>query len=99
MKAWAPWSEVIASSQNSMRLEQLTLCTPLTIGATKEHDLDPRPYSNIDHPSVLVHEMMTIEPGENPSRKFTWKPTVWISHIIGRSHDDLFPMQVWETWF
>ena len=48
MKAWAPWSEVIASSQNSRMLDQLTLRTPLTIAATKEQDLDPRPSSNID---------------------------------------------------
>ena len=71
MKAWAPWTEVIASSQNSRMLEQLTLRTPLTIDATKEQDLDPRPCSNIEHPSVLAHEMMKIEPGEKPSRKLT----------------------------
>ena len=46
-----------------------------------------------------AHEMMAIEPGEKPSRKFTWKPTAWISHIMCRSHDDRFPMTVWETWF
>ena len=33
--------------------------------------------------------MMSIEPGEKPSRKLTWKPTAWISHIMCRSHDDL----------
>ena len=42
---------------------------------------------------------MAIEPGENPSRKVTWKPTVWISHIMCRSHDDRLPMPVWEEWF
>ena len=46
-----------------------------------------------------AHEMMAIEPGEKPSRKLTWKPTAWIRHIIRRSHDDRFPMPVWETWF
>jgi hypothetical protein len=71
MKARAPWSEVMASSQNSRMLEQLTLRTPLTIDATKEQDLDPRPCSYIEHPSVLAHEMMKIEPGEKPSRKLT----------------------------
>ena len=36
---------------------------------------DPRGFNN-DHPSeaVLVHEMMVIEPGENPTRVLTWKP-------------------------
>ena len=55
--------------------------------------------SNIEHPSVLAHEMMAIEPGEKPSRKLTWKPTAWISHIMRRSHDDRLPMPVWEAWF
>ena len=65
----------------------------------KEQDLEPRPYSNIEHPSVLTHEMMTIEPGENPSRNLMWKPRVWFSHIMCRSHDDRLPMSVWETSF
>ncbi len=39
----ASWSEVIAFSQNSRMLDQLTLHTPLTIDVTKEQDLDPRP--------------------------------------------------------
>ena len=99
MKTWVSWSEVISSSQNSRMLEQLTLLTPLTIDVTKEQDLDPRPCSNIDHPSVLAHEMMAIEPGEKPSRKLTWKPTAWISHIMCRSHDDRLPIPIWETWF
>jgi hypothetical protein len=42
---------------------------------------------------------MVIEPGEKPSRKLTWKPTVWIRHIIRRSHYDRLTMSVWETWF
>ena len=99
MKAWEPWSEVIASSKDSRMLEKLTLRTPLTIDATKEQDLKPRPCSNNDHPSVLAHEMMAIEPDEKPSRKLTWKPTEWISHIMCRSHDDHLPMPIWETWF
>jgi hypothetical protein len=99
MKAWAPWTEVIAFSQNSRMLEQLTLRTPLTIDASKEQHLDSRPCSNIEHPSVLAHEMMAIESGEKPSRKLIWKPTAWISHIVRRSHDDRLPMLVWEAWF
>ena len=42
---------------------------------------------------------MVIEPGEQPSRKLTWKPTAWISHIMRRSHDDRIPLPVWEVWF
>ena len=68
MKAWTPWSEVITSSQNSRMVEQLILLTPLTIDATKEQDLDPRSCSNIEHPFVVSHEMMVIEPGEKSSR-------------------------------
>ncbi len=30
---------------------------------------------------------------------FTWKPIVFIRHIQPRSHDDRFPMPLWETWF
>ena len=41
--------------------------TPLTIFSTIEQDLNPRPFVVNDHPSVLVDEMMTIEPGENPT--------------------------------
>ena len=80
-------------------LEQLTLHTPLTIDATKAQDLNPGSCSNIEYPSVLAHEMMTIEPGEQTSCKVTWKPTTWISHIMCRSHDDRLPLQVWESWF
>jgi hypothetical protein len=43
--------------------------------------------------------MMTIETGEKPSGKLTWKPTVWIRHIMCRSHDDRLTMSVWEVWF
>ena len=82
MKKWLPWTTILGSSSNARMLEQLTLCTPLTIDATKAQDLNPGPCSNIDYPSVLSHEMMVIESGEQPSRKLTWKPTVWISDII-----------------
>jgi hypothetical protein len=43
--------------------------------------------------------MMAIEPGEKPTHMLTWKTTVFISHIQSRSHDDLFPIPLWETWF
>jgi hypothetical protein len=58
---------------------------------TSEQDLNPRPGEVNDHPSVLVHEMMVIEPGEKPTHMFTWKTTVFLSHIQSRSHDDRFP--------
>ena len=80
-------------------LEQLALGTPLTIHATNEQDLNPRPCTVNDHPSVLVHEMMVIDPGENPTLILTWKPAVLISHIMSRSHNDSFPIPLWETWF
>jgi hypothetical protein len=99
MKKWLPWTTILGSSSNARMLEQLTLRTPLTIDATKAQDLNPGPCSNIEYPSVLAHEMMAIEPGEQPSRKLTWKPTAWISHIMCRSHDDRIPLPFWEAWF
>ena len=80
-------------------LEQLTLRTPLTIDTTKTQDLNPRPCSNNEYPSDSTHEMMVIESGEKPSRKLTWKPTVWISHIMYRPPDDRLPLPICEVWF
>ena len=80
-------------------LEQLALRTPMTFHVTSEQDLNPRSCPVTDHPSVLVHEMMVIEPGENPTRMVTWKSTTFIRHILSRSHDDHFPIPLWETWF
>ena len=80
-------------------LAQLALHTPLTIHATNEQALNPRPCTVNDHPSVLAREMMVIEPGEKPMHMLTWKPTVFISHIMPRSNDDHFPVPpLWETW-
>jgi hypothetical protein len=64
-----------------------------------EQDLNPRPYTVNDHPSVLSHEMMVIDPGEKPTRILTWKTTAFLSHIQPRSHEDRFPLPRWETWF
>jgi hypothetical protein len=80
-------------------LEQLALRTPKTFHATSEQDLNSRPCEVNDHPSVLTHEMMTIETGENPTLMITWKITAFISHIQPRSHDDRLPIPLWETWF
>jgi hypothetical protein len=66
---------------------------------TRFESENPRPYSVNDHPSVLAHEMMVIEPGEKPTLILTWTPTVFISGIQSRSHDDHFPIPLWETWF
>jgi hypothetical protein len=30
---------------------------------------------------------------------FTWKTTDFLSHIQPRSHEDRFPIPLWETWF
>jgi hypothetical protein len=43
--------------------------------------------------------MMAIEPGENPTQMLTWKTTSFNSHIQSRSHDDHFPIPLWETGF
>ena len=43
--------------------------------------------------------MLALEPAENPTRMLTWKPTAFLSHIQPRSHDDPFPIPLWETWF
>ena len=50
-------------------IEQLTRHTQFTIDSTTEGSRltgDPRPSSNNEYPSVLDHEMMTIESGEQP---------------------------------
>jgi hypothetical protein len=59
----------------------------MTFHTTVEQYLNPRACVVNDHPSVLAHEMMTIEPGEKPTLMLTWKPTDFIS----RSHSDRFP--------
>jgi hypothetical protein len=40
----------------------------MTFHSTSEQDLNPRSDTVNDHPSVLSHEMMVIDPGENPTR-------------------------------
>jgi hypothetical protein len=65
-------------------LEQLVLHTPKTFHATIEQDLNPRPCEVTDHPSVLAHEMMVIEPGENPTLILTWKTITFLSLILAK---------------
>jgi hypothetical protein len=103
MSAWPLWKTNIDNASNTRistwMLEQLALRTPKTFHTTIEQDLNPRPCTVNDHPSVLAHEMMTIEPGEKPTHMLTWKTTAYLSHIQPRSHDDRFPISLWETWF
>ncbi len=103
MNAWPLWKTNIDNVSNtriSTRiLEQLALRTPKTFHTTIEQDLNPRPCTVNDHPSVLAHEMMVIEPGEKSTLMLTWKTTVFLSHIQPRSHEDRFPIPLWETWF
>jgi hypothetical protein len=36
---------------------------------------------------------------EKPTCILTWKSTDFINNIMPRSHDDRFPIPLWETWF
>jgi hypothetical protein len=90
----------VSNTRISTRMvDQLALHTPKTFHETIEQDLNSRPCTVNDHPSVLAHEMMVIEPGEKPTCILTWKTTSLLSHIQPRSHEDHFPIPLWETWF
>ena len=80
-------------------LQQLASHKQQTIKPTRVQDLDPSPYDDNAHESVLVHEMATIEPSEIPSRTLTWKPLTFLSHIKCRSNDDRFSVSQWESFF
>ena len=45
--------------------------------------------------------MAAIEPGDGkiPTRKLTWKPLGFLSHIKCRTIDDRFALALWEVWF
>ena len=58
MRAWEPWTTIIATSQNTRILDHLAFRNPLTIQAKNEQDLNPRPCATNALPSVLAHEMM-----------------------------------------
>ncbi len=94
-----PFALLYSAANKNKNIEQLVLRTPKTFHVTIEQDLNPRPSSVNDHPSVLEYEIMTIEPGENPTHILTWKTTVFLRHIQSRSHEDRFPIPLWETWF
>jgi hypothetical protein len=95
MRAWPLWKTNIDNTSNTRistwMLDQLDLPTPKTFHTTSEQDLNPRPCTGNYHPSVLTHEMMEIEPGENPTCMCAWKTTSFIRNIQPRSHDDRFP--------
>jgi hypothetical protein len=80
-------------------LQRLALHTEQITKLTSTQDLDPRPLSNNDHPSVLPFEIYAIEPGEPPSRSLSWKPLGFLSHIKRRTNSDRFPLSLWEVWF
>jgi hypothetical protein len=71
------------------------------IPVTSIQDLNPRPYADNVHTSVLSFEMTDVEPGDGdiPIRKLTWKPLGWLNHIKRRTIDDHFPLTLWEVWF
>ncbi len=99
MKKWEPWETNMRKSNNSRILQHLTLHTQQITKATSTQDLDPRPLTNNDHPSVLPFEMYVIEPGEPPSRSLSWKPLGFLSHTKRRTNSDRFPLSLWEVWF
>ena len=55
-------------------LQQLAFHAQQTVQATIP------PCADNAHASVLPHEMMVIEPGENPTRTLTWKPLACLRH-------------------
>jgi hypothetical protein len=54
-------------------IHQLVFHVPKIISATSIQDLNPRPYADNAHTSVLPFERQTIEPGDGeiPTRKLT----------------------------
>jgi hypothetical protein len=99
MKKWEPWETNMRKSNNSRMLHQLAFHTQQIIKATSTQDLDPRPLSNNDHPSVLPFEMYVIESGEPPTHLLNWKSLGFLSHIKRRTIGDRFPISLWEVWF
>ena len=82
-------------------LQQLAFHAQKIIPATNVQDLNPRPYADNVHASVLPFKMAAIEPGDGeiPTRKLAWKPLGFLSHINRRTIDDRFPLALWEVWF
>ncbi len=91
MRNWEVWKTNIEKSNNHRILQLLGFHAQQTVQDTSAQDLDPRPCADNVHTSVLHHEMMTIEPGENPTRTLTWKPLAYLRHVKCRTNDDRFP--------
>jgi hypothetical protein len=87
MKNMEVWEDNIKKTTNKRMLEQMTLHEPQTIKVTSTQDLDPLPLANNNHPSVLSHEMYTLDPGEPPSHTLSWKPLGFLSHVKCRTND------------
>ncbi len=73
--------------------------TQQIIKSTSTQDLDPLPWVNNDHVSVLPFETYVLEPGEPPSRTLNWNPLGFLSHIKRRTNDDRFPLSLWKVLF
>jgi hypothetical protein len=99
MKKWEPWETNTRKSNNSRMLQILVFHTQQITKVTSTQDLDPRPLTYNDHPSVLPFEMYAIEPGEPPSRSLSWKSLGFLSHVMMRTNNDRFPLSLWEVWF
>jgi hypothetical protein len=71
------------------------------IPVTVIQDLNPRPYTDNDHTSVLLFEMVVFDPGDGEilTHTLTWKPSALLSHIKCHTIDDRFPLSLWEVWY
>ena len=63
-------------------LEPLVFRAQHSVQATGAQELHPRPCADNVHTSVLPHETMTIELGENPTRTLTWRSLAYLNHIL-----------------
>jgi hypothetical protein len=97
MRNYEPWIINIRKSNNNRIVHQLVFHTQKIIPTTSIQDLNPRPCVDNTNVSDLPFEMEAIEPGDGeiPTRKLTWKPLGWLSHIKSRTIDDLFPLELW----
>ena len=70
MRKWEIWNTNIQKSNNNRMLQQLAFHAQKIIPATNVQDLNPRPYADNVHASVLPFKMAAIEPGDGeiPSR-------------------------------
>ena len=88
MRNWEPWKTNIEKSNNHRIHQQLVFHIQQSIRSTSVQDLDPRSWTNNTHVSVLTHEIVTIEPSENPTQTLTWKPLDFLNHIKRRTNEE-----------